>query len=91
MGAMVAMDNRDYPQAAQLFREVVNQAPAFSPALRRLVHLSEAMSLAAKMGEPRQFLQRLSFGGKFGDFVSFTPGSGHGAQALCGLVPTPAA
>jgi len=34
--ATVAMDKHDYQQAAQLFREVVKQAPAFSPALRRL-------------------------------------------------------
>jgi Zn-dependent protease with chaperone function/tetratricopeptide (TPR) repeat protein len=34
--ATVAMDNRDYSQAAQLYREVVKQAPQFSPALRRL-------------------------------------------------------
>src|SRR5215468_3548888 len=34
--ATVAMDKHDYQQAAQLYREVVKQAPAFSPALRRL-------------------------------------------------------
>jgi Zn-dependent protease with chaperone function len=34
--ATVAMDDRDYQQSAQLYREVVNQAPTFSPALRRL-------------------------------------------------------
>ena len=34
--ATVAMDKRDYPQAAQLYREVLDQAPAFPPALRRL-------------------------------------------------------
>jgi len=34
--ATAAMDNRDYTQAAQLYREVVKKAPAFSPALRRL-------------------------------------------------------
>lgn len=34
--ATVAMDKHDYQQAAQLFREVVKQAPGFSPALRRL-------------------------------------------------------
>lgn len=34
--ATVAMDNRDYAQAATLYREVVKQAPEFSPALRRL-------------------------------------------------------
>ena len=31
-----AMDKGDYPQAVQLYREVTNQAPTFSPALRRL-------------------------------------------------------
>jgi len=30
------MDNRDYQQAADLYREVLKQAPEFSPALRRL-------------------------------------------------------
>ncbi len=34
--ATVALDNRDYPQAAQLYREVTRRAPTFSPALRRL-------------------------------------------------------
>jgi tetratricopeptide (TPR) repeat protein len=34
--ATAAMDNRDYPQAVELYREVVKQAPTFSPALRRL-------------------------------------------------------
>ena len=34
--ATLAMDKQDYPQAAQLYREVLNQAPAFPPALRRL-------------------------------------------------------
>jgi Zn-dependent protease with chaperone function len=34
--ATVAMDNRDYSQAAELYRQVVVQAPWFSPALRRL-------------------------------------------------------
>ena len=31
-----AMDKEDYAQAVQLFRKVVQQAPTFSPALRRL-------------------------------------------------------
>jgi hypothetical protein len=30
------MDKQDYPQAAQLYREVLDQAPALPPALRRL-------------------------------------------------------
>jgi lipopolysaccharide biosynthesis regulator YciM len=34
--ATLAMDKQDYPQAAQLYREVLDQAPAFPPALRRL-------------------------------------------------------
>ncbi len=34
--ATAAMDKHDYVQAAQLYREVLNQAPTFSPALRRL-------------------------------------------------------
>lgn len=34
--ATAAMDERDYSQAAQLYREVIKQAPAFSPATRRL-------------------------------------------------------
>ena len=32
----VAMDKRDYPQSAQFFREVLQQAPQFTPAIRRL-------------------------------------------------------
>jgi Zn-dependent protease with chaperone function/tetratricopeptide (TPR) repeat protein len=34
--ATAAMDSRDYSQAAQLYRDVLKQAPAFSPAIRRL-------------------------------------------------------
>jgi len=34
--ATVALDKRDYPQAAQLYREVLQQAPTFTPAMRRL-------------------------------------------------------
>lgn len=34
--ATVAMDKRDYPQCDQLYREVLKQAPEFTPALRRL-------------------------------------------------------
>ena len=34
--ATAAMDKRDYPQSAQLYREVLRQAPAFTPAMRRL-------------------------------------------------------
>lgn len=34
--ATLAMDKRDYPQSAQLYREVLKQAPTFTPALRRL-------------------------------------------------------
>ena len=32
----VAMDKRDYPQSAQFFRDVLKQAPQFTPAIRRL-------------------------------------------------------
>ena len=32
----VALDKADYPQAVRLYRAVVKQAPAFSPASRRL-------------------------------------------------------
>ena len=34
--ATVAMDKRDYQQAAPLYREVLKQAPEFTPAMRRL-------------------------------------------------------
>lgn len=34
--ATVAMDKRDYPQCDQLYRDVLKQAPEFTPALRRL-------------------------------------------------------
>jgi Zn-dependent protease with chaperone function len=34
--ATVAMDKRDYQQSAELYREVLTQAPAFTPGLRRL-------------------------------------------------------
>jgi tetratricopeptide (TPR) repeat protein len=34
--ATVAMDKKDYPKAVQLYREVLKQAPSFTPALRRL-------------------------------------------------------
>jgi tetratricopeptide (TPR) repeat protein/Zn-dependent protease with chaperone function len=41
--ATVAMDKGDYPQAVQLYREVTQLAPTFSPAVRRL-----GLSLAAE-------------------------------------------
>lgn len=34
--ATLAMDKRDYQQSAQLYREVLQQAPQFTPAMRRL-------------------------------------------------------
>jgi len=34
--ATAAMDKRDYQQSAQLYREVLKQAPDFTPAMRRL-------------------------------------------------------
>jgi tetratricopeptide (TPR) repeat protein len=34
--ATVAMDKRDYQQSAKLYREVLEQAPGFTPAMRRL-------------------------------------------------------
>jgi tetratricopeptide (TPR) repeat protein len=34
--ATAAMDKRDYQQSAQLYREVLKQAPEFTPAMRRL-------------------------------------------------------
>ena len=50
--ATVAMDKRDYQQSAQLYREVLQQAPQFTPAMRRLGfslvglgHTDEALTL----------------------------------------------
>jgi len=34
--ATAAMDKKDYPQAAQIYREVLKQSPEFTPAMRRL-------------------------------------------------------
>jgi Zn-dependent protease with chaperone function len=52
--ATIAMDANDYAGAARLYREVLSQAPAFSPALRRL---GSSLAAAGQVDEGLKFAE----------------------------------